>query len=268
MHLTSLIAPAVVTPIVLYIAMVAQRVAGPVSAGLVASLPLQSAIGALGVSMTSGDQAVADFSIVAATYIGAQVAYALGFFHAMRRKGFLAAVTAGMVSYSLAIFTIQHIPTAVAIACGLVSLVVGPRLIHMDADEVAALPPSESNSGIVVGIGTLGVVSVILLVGFAGPTAGAFMAAVPVITPILAYFLSRDSGPAAGAQTMVGLVRGLPMYSAFSITLALLAKPLGTETTVGIGMAICFAIAAVIWKFASASTLKYEDGTELHALAA
>lgn len=233
--------------------MVAQRVAGPVSAGLVASLPLQSAIAALGVSLTSGDAAVADFSIVAATYIGAQVSYALGFFHAMRRKGFLAAVVVGLMSYSIAIFIIQQIPSSGAIAAGLLALVVGPRLIHMDADEVAALPPAESNSAIVVGIGTVGVLSVILLVNFAGPTAGAFMAAVPVITPILAFFLSRHNGRVAGAQTMVGLVRGLPMYSAFSIALALLAKPLGTETAVGIGMAICFAIAAVIWKFATAS---------------
>lgn len=252
MHLASLIIPAAATPIVLYIAMVAQRVAGPVSAGLVASLPLQSAIGALGVSFTSGDQAVADFSVIAATYIGAQVAYAAGFFYAMRRYGFLAAVTAGIVMYSLAILTISHIPTAVSIGFGLFSLVVGPRIIHINPDEVAALPPAESNSALVVGLGTMGVLSVIVLVDFAGPAAGAYMAAIPVITPILAFFLSRAQGRTAGAQTMVGLVRGLPMYSAFVITCALLAKPLGTETTVGIGMAVCFAIAAVIWKFASA----------------
>jgi hypothetical protein len=259
MNFADLIIPAIVTPAVLYVAMVAQRFAGPVSAGLVASLPLQSAIGAIGVSATSGDHAVADFSVIAATYISAQVAYAVAFTYGMHRAGIFGAVSTGLTAYSIQIFILGHLPVVIAVALGFVSIAIGPKLTKKSAQDRAVMPPAESNSAIVVVLGTLGVLSVILLVQLAGPKAGAFMAAVPVITPILAYFLSRSQGRAAGAETMTGLIKGLPMYSTFSIATAFLSVPLGTEIATGIGMTLCLAIAAFLWRIATANAAANQE---------
>lgn len=265
MNFADLLVPALVTPAVLYIAMLAQRSAGPVSAGLVASLPIQQAIGAFGVSMAAGDQAVADFALVASTYLPAQVAYGVAFTFGMRKRGMLVAVTGATAAYALGIVILGQLPVAVAIAAGAVSLVVGFKVIQPDPQEIPALPPVKSNSGIVVALGTIGVLSVILLVQVAGPTAGAFMAAYPVITPILAYFLMREQGRGAGAQTMSGMVQGLPMYTVFVITLTLFATTLGTEFAVGIGMTLSLAIAAILMKFNNSRTAPSQLAVDLAA---
>ena len=255
MNLASLIVPTVVTAIVLYLALVAQRVAGAGSAGLVAALPIQLAIGALGVAAGMGDHSVAAFALTASTYLPAQIAYGVAFTEAMRRWGFIAALVAGMASYSVSTFALGKVSHVAAIVIGIVAVIAGPRLIRTRLVQAQdELESSEPSSFIVVGLGTLGVLAVILLVEFAGPAAGAFMAAVPVVTPILSFFLMRSMGREAGAETMAGMLRGLPAYMTFALTLALLAGPLGTTAAVGIGLTFCVALVAMIWKVSQVSS--------------
>lgn len=249
MNLQSLIVPALVTPFVLYVAMLAQRHAGPGAAGLVAALPLQLAIGALGVAASMDDNAVQAFAVVASTFLPAQIGYGLAFTIGMRRGGALAALVSGLVSYSLIVLAIQQVPSLVAIAIGTVAIFIGPRLISRDNFDLTFDDShAEPNLLVITVLGTLGVLAVIVLVQVGGPTAGAFLAAVPVVSPILSFFLMRSRGREAGAQTMTGMIRGLPSYLVFALSLTFFSKPLGTTTAVGIGLTLCFASAAVSWK--------------------
>lgn len=249
MNIAALIVPTLVTAAVLYLSMVAQRFAGPGSAGLVAALPIQLAIGSLGVAAGMGDGAVAAFALTAATYLPAQIAYGVAFTDAMRRWGFVAALASGMVSYSVLTLLLGQVSHIVSIAAGVVAVIIGPRLIQSRTSAmVLGDRDSEPNPFVVIGLGTFGVLSVIALVNFAGPAAGAFMAAVPVVTPILSFFLMRSMGREAGAETMAGMIRGLPSCLVFALSLAFLSEPIGTIAAVVIGLTLCVALSAFVWK--------------------
>lgn len=247
--MTSLIVPAIVTPFVLYFAVLAQRFGGPGAAGLIAALPLQLAIGSLGVASGMGDQAVSSFAVLAATYVPAQIAYGVAFTEGMRRGGIALAVISGMAGYAIAIFVLSYVSSLIAILIGGLALLASSRFIQVREIKPTLLESKEPSAALITTLGTLGVLAVIAAVELAGPSAGAFMAAVPVLTPILSYFLMRSCGREAGAQTMAGMIRGLPSYFVLALSLALFAERTGTSVAVGIGLTLCIAVVGAIWKF-------------------
>lgn len=247
MSLHALAIPALVTPLVLAVAMLAQRVGGAAAAGLVASLPLQAAVGALGVASGSGDRAVAQFAIAAATFLPAQIAYGLAFTLGMRLGGFRPALGAGVAAYSAAVVAIGEVPSRVSIVVGVVAVALAQRFVASPS-SASSEPAAARNDVVVVALGTLGVLAVVVLVQVAGPAAGAFMAALPVVTPLLAFFLARAHGREAGSATMAGMVRGLPMSLAFVASLAFLSEALGTTIAVAVGLSLSLGVAGALWQ--------------------
>lgn len=266
MNLQSLMVPTLVTPIVLYVAMIAGRHAGPGAAGLVAALPLQLAIGALGVGSGMGDVQVAAFAVVASTFVPAQVSFGVAFTIGMRRGGPVVAMLAGIAGYFAVAIASQQIPHLLATSIGVIALAIGPRLTVCHDQNIPQQEEIQQPKTLVVtSLGTVGVLSVILLVDLAGPTAGALLAAIPVVTPILSFSLMGTKGREAGAETMTGMIRGLPSYFVFAVTLAFLAEPLGTITAVGIGLTSCVAVAAVSWRASHQSSVISAEDLQLAA---
>ena len=250
MHLTAfdpavLAVPALVSPVVLTMALWAQRKAGPGAAGLVAALPFQLAIGAVGVALTMDLRTAADFGLAAATYLPAQVAYATAFAAGMRRGGVPLALVAGTATYGAVVAIAQAVDPAMAIAAGVIALGLGRRWVQPRAGQA----PSERQppAALVIGVGTASVLVVVALAHAGGPTAGAFLGAIPAIGTTLAIALSRTRGREAGTETMAGTIRGLPSYFAFAIVLALLVERMGLVATCIIALVASGAAATASW---------------------
>lgn len=129
MQWSSLVVPALVTPVVLYVALVVQRRSGPAAGGLVATFPFQSAISVVGVAAASGTTAVAAFGTAAAVNLLPQVMYAVAFALGMSSGGIPRAVAASAVVYPLAVLAARAAPMALAEVAGLAALVAGAAFL-------------------------------------------------------------------------------------------------------------------------------------------
>lgn len=245
----ALVIPALVTPVVLYAAVVAQRHAGPGAGGVVATFPTQLAISSLVVGFTLGDATAARLALAAATYLPAQVAYGLAVAAGMRRQGVSLALIAGFSAYAVVALPTSHLPAALACVAGVIAVGIGTRL-HQAHTTVRP-----SGAGIVhpvawltVTVGTLVVLVVVVLVHVAGPRAGAIVSAVPAVSTTLAVALSRTQGRAVAAQTMAGLNRGLLSYFAFGVTLAVLATRITTMGASAIGLVVSGFVSLMAWR--------------------
>jgi hypothetical protein len=236
--------PALVTPILLYVAVIAQRRAGPAAGGLIAALPLQLAIGMTAVGFSLGDGAATALAVATTMYLPAQVAYGVVFAMVVRQRGPGTALVVGFGAYSIVVTTLSIVVGPVAVAAGLAAILVGTRLLP--APGAAGRSASAPSPFVTVAVGTMMVEAVLVLVQLAGTGAGAFLAALPVVTTTLALAAARGSRTAA-ADTMGGMIRGLPAYVAFALVTAVLAGAVGTGVAVVLAMALSLAVARLIW---------------------
>lgn len=253
MELSSLVIPAIVTPFILYASLMAQRHAGPAAGGLVATFPLQSAISVVGVAAASGAHAVPPFGMAAAANLLPQVAYAVAFAVGMNSGGIVRAVAASVVLYPAGVVAAHAVPMAVAEAAGLAALVAGSTFLKR-RHLVPVQDPSArgASARVLVPLGTVVVLAVVTLVELSGPAAGAFLAAIPVVSTTLSIGLARTRGRAAAAATLSGTVRGLASYNVFALSVGLLTSRLTVAGSITVGL--CFSAVAtwVAWRVTQA----------------
>lgn len=90
--------------------------------------------------------------------------------------------------------------------------------------------------------------AVVTLVELIGPTAGAFLAAIPVVSTTLAIGLARTRGRAAAAATLSGTVRGLASYNVFALSIGLLTPRLTVAGSVMVGLCLSAVATWVAWR--------------------
>ncbi len=250
MHLQALLLPTLVTPFVLYLALLAQRRAGPEAAGLVAALPVQLAIGGVGVAMGLGNAATATFGLVASTYLAAQVAYGVAFATGVRKGGASIALLGSLGTYALLTLLLHAVAPAIAAGVGAIALIIGTRAVQPSRQAAgSARSGAEVPAAVTIALSTIVVLAVLVLVQFAGPQAGGFLAAVPVMSSTLSLVLLRSHGRQAAATTMGGMIRGLPAYYVFALAMALFAQPLGAVGAGLLGLALSLSTAGMTWRF-------------------
>ena len=265
MDFQSLVVPAVLTPIILYAALFAQKHSGPRAAGLIISLPSQLAIGSVGVGLALGDSAAAQLCLDASTLMTAQVAYGLAFMWGMSRSGVALALSAAMVAYSVAIAATYAVSPVIGAPVAVLVMIAGGRFVKFETAPVDAEMDRSRQDAMTVFVGTLGVLGVLVLVEILGTGAAAFLAAMPVVSSILSIAQLKSRGTVASSEIMGGMIKGLSTYFVFSAVVALLAEPVGIVFAALAALTATLLTAAVLWKLGNPQRM-YVETTENEVL--
>lgn len=243
--------PIVLAPIVMYVAIRAQRRLGSEAAGWVAAIPTTVPIAVLAVGLQSGDAAASTLTLSAASHVPAQICFALCFAAGLRRFGIAAGLAAATVAFVAASLVIAYLPPVVAIAAAVVALMIGPRLAVSPLEpavvEAIDAGPRGPNAVAACSAAAVVVAAVISVVRIAGPVIGGVIAAFPTLSSTITVAITRSNGRNAGIATLTGLVRGLPCYFAYLASVTLLAVPLGALTATLIGLAVSGVTGWALW---------------------
>ncbi len=143
---------------------------------------------------------------------------------------------------------IALVPVSLAIAAAVAALVIGPRLLASPIEpSVAEVVRNRPNALLACAAASVVVTVVIGIVRLAGPLIGGVVAAFPTLSSTITVALARSNGKMAGVGTLAGLVRGLPFYFAYLITVSVLAVPAGIVVASVCGLAISAATGWMLW---------------------
>ncbi|MBM2616530.1 hypothetical protein JIG36_13280 [Actinoplanes sp. LDG1-06] len=238
-----LLVPLLIAPAVMVAVAFVERRLGPSAAGWTAALPVSLAVSVVAVAVDMTPQAAASLALSAATHVPAQVAFAVVSAHVLRRRGLTSGLNAGALAYVAGSF----LPGPVALALAVVALVAGPRLMPT-ARPLRPAPRHWSSTVLTCLSATAMVGTVMLCARLADPIFAGGVAAFPTMCATVTVVAVTRDGPAAGAQTLTGLVRSLPCYLAFCLVVALSA-PLTGVASAGLGLLAALGAAAVTWRF-------------------
>lgn len=238
--------PLLLAPAVMAVATLIEKRLGPSAAGWVGALPAAFAVAVIAVSVDIGPGAAAAMALSAAAHVPAQVALGVVFAHVLRRRGLAVGFAAGLAAYIAASLLIAGVPAALAVAVAVAVLCLAPRVM-----PAAPLRPASPRSRRIVALtcagATLIVAAAVLTSRLAGPDPAGTVAAFPTMCTILTVVAVTRDGAAAGVHTLTGLIRSLPCYLAFCVTVAV-AVPFAGIAAVGIGLLSCLLAAACTWK--------------------
>jgi hypothetical protein len=159
----------------------------------------------------------------------------------------VAAAAAGVLAYVVVALGVTFVPQPLAIAFAVPALVLAPRLIvappprraparHWSATVTPCLA-----SAVVVG-------GAVVTAQVAGPAVAGAIAAFPTTTMMmLAAALSVRAGSPVAIAVLVGLVRSLPCYLTFCLTVPLLMPAVGMFA-VPLALLACLATGWVTWR--------------------
>jgi hypothetical protein len=219
---------------------------GPSAGGWAAALPVALAVAVAAVGARSGMPTAAAVALSAAGHVGAQVLFAVVFAAALRRRGLAAGALAGTAAYAAASLALAGAPPVLGVALGCAALLAGPRLIPAERSRPASVTRWPATAAVC--LAAAGVVTTALLATrFAGPELAGTLTAFPTTCLTLTTFAVALDGRAAGAGTLLGLVRSLPCYLVFCLVTAVTATVAG-PASVAAGLLACLATAAVTWR--------------------
>ena len=241
--------PIVLAPIVMYVALRAQRRLGSEAAGWVAAIPTTVPIAVLAVAVQSGNDSAAQLTLSAASHVPAQILYALCFAAMMRRSGMIAGFVAATAAFVAASAVIYVLPVPVAMGAALVALLVGPRLLTSPVrpEIVEDAEQRGPNALLACTAAAVVVAAILAVVRATGPVVGGTIAAFPTLSTTIAVTIARSNGRDAGIGALAGLVRGLPCYFVYLVSVAILAVPLGAFLATVIGLVLSAATGWTLW---------------------
>jgi hypothetical protein len=239
--------PAVLTaPVVMGIATRVERRLGPSAGGWVAALPIGFAVATVAVLLDAGGGATSAMALSAAAHVVAQVVFAVVVAAVLVRRGRVAAVGAGVLAYVVVALAVTFIPQLLAIAFAVPALILAPRLIVAPPPRVArarhwsVTVATCLGSAVVVG-------GAVVTAQIAGPSVAGAIAAFPTTTTMLAVALSLRAGSPVAISVLLGLVRSLPCYLTFCLTVPLLVPAVGVFA-VPLALLACLAAGCVVWR--------------------
>jgi hypothetical protein len=222
-------------PLLMLLATSVEGRLGPAAGGWTTALPLGFAVTLAAMAVTTGPATAGTVAASAAGHVPAQVVFGLLFGAALTRWGLLAGGAAGTLGYLAASAALDCLPQHVAVLLALTALAAGTRLARSDHPRTAH-PRRPSATALVCLSAAAAVLGATLASRAIGPVAGGAAAAFPTMTGTLAVAVTAQGGRAEGADVLAGLVRSLPCFFAFALTIAICARHLGLWS---------FAIAAI-----------------------
>jgi hypothetical protein len=233
-------------PVVMAAAGQVGRRLGPSAAGWVAALPITFSVAVIAVSLDAGAPAAATMALSAATHVPAQVAFAVVFASVLLRRGLLAGIAAGAVTYAAGSICLADVPPVLAVASAVPALALAPRVMTGGRPRPGARRPPSTTALSCAAASAL-VAAAVLTSRLAGPEAAGAVAAFPTLSATLAIAVTTHDGRRAGAYALGGLVRSLPCYLTFCLVVALALAPVGPAAVV-LGLLACLAAAGATWR--------------------
>jgi hypothetical protein len=238
--------PVLLAPAVMAAAALVERRLGPSAAGWVGALPVAFAVAVVAVAVDSSPDTAAAMALSAAVHVPAQVALGLVFAHVLHRHGLLRGAVCGVLTYLTGALLIEHVHAALAVVVAVVVLWSAPRV--MPSTPLRASSPRSTSTSVATCAGAAVIVAAAVLSSrLAGPALAGAVAAFPTMCTMLTIVAATRDGAPAGVHTLAGLVRSLPCYLAFCITVALTTPVIGLAS-VSLGLVACLAAAVLTWK--------------------
>lgn len=238
--------PVLLTPAVLVAALLVQRRLGPSAAGWVAALPISFTVALVAVTPDAGDRTAAAMALSAAAHVPAQVAFGLAAATVLVRRGLVAGIAAGALAYAGGSLVLAVLPTPLGLAVAVFLLGLAPRL--MPAGRPAPGAAGRWPATVVTCLAATAVVlAAVLTARLAGPALAGAVIAFPTMCCTLTIVVGARDGRAAGAFALTGLVRSLPCYLAFGLTVAVAAPAIG-PAALALGGLACLAVGRATWR--------------------
>jgi hypothetical protein len=246
-----LLIAAALAPLLMLLATSVERRLGPAAGGWTTALPLGFAVTLVTMALTAGPTTA---GIVAASAIGhvpAQVVFGLLFGAVLTRRGLLAGAVVGTLGYLAASVALDRLPLDVAVFLALIALAGGTRLATSEGPRGSR--PRRPSATVVVCLSAAAVVLGSTLVSqAAGPMTGGAVAAFPTISGTLAVAVTAQGSRSEGAEVLTGLVRSLPCFFVFALSIAVCARHVGLWSF-AIAAIAAIPVAALTWHCSNSS---------------
>jgi hypothetical protein len=234
-------------PLLVVVSALAGRRWGPAVAGVLVGLPIVAGP----ILFITYQQHGADFVTGAAdsSLLGlvSLAVFAVVFSHVARRAGWFVTTVATWTAVLGADFALSfvRVPVLVSFACTLAATAVA--ILSMPKTEpehpggsTQSPPPRWDLPGRAVATGIL-VLTITTASTALGPNWTGLLAPFPIATSVLAGFVHAQHGPVVTTRALAGVLMGLVGFAAFCLTLAVLARPLGTAAFV-LGVTVTVAV--------------------------
>lgn len=235
-----------VAPLVVALATVVERRLGACAGGWVAALPIAFSVAVAAVTLDTGTADAATMALSAATHVPAQIAFGVVFATVLMTRGAVAGLAAGAIMYFASSLLVGDVPVVLALAAAVVGLALAPRL--MDAtDPRPGAPGRWPATALSCATASLIVGTALVTSRLAGPEIAGAVVAFPSVSTMVALTAARRDGRHAGAHALSGLVRSLPCYLTFCLTVSATAPSLGAPAVI-VGLMLCTVIATITWR--------------------
>jgi hypothetical protein len=238
--------PLMLAPAVVAAATLIERRLGPSAAGWVAALPVSFSVAVLAVTLDAGPDAAGAMALSAAAHVPAQVAFGVAFAAVLVRRGLLPGAAAGALVYVAGSAVLAGTPAALAVAAAIPVLALAPRLMARGRHAAGSRSRAATTALTCAGASAI-VAAAVLTSRLAGPEVAGAVAAFPTNSAMLAFAVVGRDGERAGAHALAGLVRSLPCYLAFALTVAQTAPAAGAAAVLA-GLLACLAVAGATWR--------------------
>ena len=224
-----------------------ERRLGPVAGGWTTALPLGFAVTLATVALTAGPATAGTVAASAACHVPAQVIFGLLFGAALARWGLLAGGAAGTLGYLAATLALDRLPHDTALLLAVTALAGGTRLVN--SENPRASRSRRPSATILVCLSAAAAVLGSTLASQAcGPVIGGAVAAFPTMSGTLAVAVTAQASRREGADVLTGLVRSLPCFFTFALTIATCALHLGLWSF-PIAAAAAVTVAGLTWHY-------------------
>jgi hypothetical protein len=254
-------------PLLMLLATSVERRLGPAAGGWTTASPLGFAVTLAVMALTAGPVTAGTVAASAAGHVPAQVVFGLLFGAGLARWGLLAGAAAGTLGYLAACVALDRLPQDAAVFLALTALAGGTRLVT--SENPRASRPRRPSATVLVCLSAAAVVLGSTLAGRAGgPVIGRAAAAFPTMSGTLAVAVTAQGSRSDGAGVLTGLVRSLPCFFAFALTIAVCAWHLGLWSF-GIAAIAAVTVAALTWHYTNTAkhTCRSQDDSAPRPLA-
>jgi uncharacterized membrane protein (GlpM family) len=242
----------VLAPLLMLLVSFLENRLGPSAAGWAAALPVTFAVSTAAVTVHSGASIGGQVALRAATFVPAQVAFAIAFAGVLWHRGLVLGLIAGITIYLVGARIVTVVPPTVALVAGAVAVGAGPRLMPQ-----LPIRPGTRRSWLITTLNcaaaALVVGAVIVATQLSGPILGGMIAAFPMMCSILTIIVGNRSGRDAGVHVLTGLVRSLPAYLTFG-AVAAAVQQVNDDVAIPVALVTCLAVVFATWRLVPTAT--------------
>jgi hypothetical protein len=242
-----LLVAAAFAPLLMLLATSVERRLGPVAGGWTTALPLGFAVTLATLALTAGPATAGTVAASAACHVPAQVIFGLLFGAALARWGLLAGGAAGTLGYLAASVALDRLPQDAALLLALTALAGGACLVA--SENPRASRSRRPSATVLVCLSAVVAVLGSTLASLAcGSVIGGAVAAFPTMSGTLAVAVTAQASRREGADVLTGLVRSLPCFFSFALTIAICARHLGLWSF-PVAVVTAVTIAGLTWHY-------------------